>query len=216
MKLTADISFQILTSLGYNVVKRGLLGEGAFAYCFKIENTKRVIKITSNLTDFLIAVKLMKRRMRNFTKVYKTEKIMVNNTIFYLIEAHYERNIVRQRFGWGDNISEICSDISYIFYACYNYPTKPPYFHEVENDLIEKGWCFHDPNFKKYVKVLTHEYRKIFIQARKLGVVFFDYHPSNVSLNGDKLVVVDFGFGGYEEEETDELNQIKITTEIKL
>lgn len=181
-----ELQYQVLESVGVKTDTLQYIGEGANAVCFTDKRSKKVLKVTKDRHDYMVALTLINRNIKPFTKVYSAKEVNMGGKTFYIIEAKFESKIV------ADIPSRVLSDtvtiVNRYFRESYDSERNTSY-----KELIRVNGEVKD---RSLTKVIYREYKKLFLYIKKRGVAVFDYHIENVAFSGGRLRVVDFGYSG--------------------
>ena len=200
-----EMYYDILIQLGYEGYT--YLAQGSRAKVFLNKKSRRVVKLTTDALDFVVARKLVGKKPKMFARVFKAEKVHLtqgrDKKDIYLIESAYVGESFRDSYGYSGFVNSVDEMYDYIesFYLANN---DNKVMFSVDNlasyvfcDLIENVSIIEGGKEyrSKFINIL-HEYKKLVKETRKLGITNFDYHLSNFSYRGGKIKVFDYGFNG--------------------
>ena len=222
-----EIYYDILIQLGYEGYT--YLAQGSRAKVFLNKKSRRVVKLTTDALDFVVARKLVGKKPKMFARVFKAEKVHLtqgrDKKDIYLIESAYVGESFRDSYGYSGFTNMVDDMFDYIesFYLA-NSKNKTMFFIDdifsylfcdfIDNvSIIEGGKEYKN----KFINIL-HEYKKLVKETRKLGIPNFDYHLSNFSYKGGKIKVFDYGFSGSANQHVslEEVEKIKYYTSLNV
>ena len=155
------------------------LNNGCSAKVYSIPNKNRVIKFTSDKTEYDFATKIVGKKLNTVVKIFRT--FMVDDNNMYGIEAelvctenkdlHFKVNTILYK-----NYKES------IEYFLYNYTVD----HNLKKE-IKKEW-FDQEVYKYFCQLLS-----ICRTLKKHSVATYDIHKKNIGFRKNKPVLLDLG-----------------------